>query len=189
MAKTKQETENLLISRIKELLNAGFHGGAWHGPSVLESVKGLTPKEASFKTANVHTIAELIYHITSWRIFVLKRLQGDSDYQIDTEQKNFGRAPKVDSFELETLLMELALSQDELMNELGKKSDDFLNDMVPGSEYNYYTLIHGIIQHDLYHTGQIMILKKMAQASRAFKDDDEDISSSRYLEDDFGDVF
>ncbi len=184
--KTEINENNMLVQRIRHLLNSGFHGGAWHGPSIMEAVKGLTPREASFKTPTVHTIAELIYHITSWRIFTLKRLQGDSDYQIDTEKKNFGQSAKVDQFELETLLMELSLSQDELMRELNTKEDEFLRLMVPGSEYDYYTLIHGIIQHDLYHTGQIMILKKMANAKGG---NDDDYSSSRYFDESYDDAF
>ena len=73
--------------------------------------------------------------------------------------------------------MELSLSQEELINELDKRDDDeFLEDIVPGRDYTYYDMLHGIINHDLYHTGQIMILKK----ALAFKgagtrfDDDED---------------
>lgn len=189
MSKEQEIDENrVLIDRIIQLLNAGFHGSAWHGPSVLEAVKSITPKEASFKTPTVHTAAELIYHITSWRIFGLKKLQGDPDYLIDDEKINFGPAAKVDQFELETLLMELSLSHDELIKELLKKDDDFLNEIVPGTEYTYYTLIHGIIQHDIYHTGQIILLKKMANASKAYDDDDE-MTSSRYFDDGLGDAF
>jgi len=172
--------ENLLVHRIKTLLDAGFHGSAWHGPSLLEAVKNLTPKEASFKTPTVHTISELIYHITSWRIFTLKRLQGDVQHQINDEKKNFGSAPKVDKFELETLLMELSLSHDELIAELGKKDDNFLSELVPGSEYDYYTLIHGIVHHDIYHTGQISILRKISNANSEGLEDDE--ISSRYFD-------
>ena len=123
------EQENQLINRIANMLNSSFHGGAWHGPSVLEATKGLSPREASFKAPTVHTIAELIYHITSWRLFAIKRLQGDNKYIIDDEKKNFGIAPKVDAFELETLLMELSLSQDELLRELSKKDDAFLEEI------------------------------------------------------------
>jgi uncharacterized damage-inducible protein DinB len=182
------DQNNILVTRIINLLNAGFHGGAWHGPSLLEAVKSITPKEASFKTPTVHTAAELIYHITSWRIFCLKKIQGDEDYLIDDDKKNFGSAPKVDQFELETLLMELSLSHDELVKELQSKDDDFLNEIVPGTEYDNYTLIHGIIQHDIYHTGQIILLKKMANSSKAFEDDDE-MTSSRYFDDGLGDAF
>ena len=179
--------EHNLVQRIKTLLNASFHGGAWHGPSVLEAVKNITAEEASYKSPTVHTAAELIYHITSWRIFALKRLQGDFEYQIDTEKKNFGSAPKIDKFELETLLMELSLSHDELIKELDGKKDEQLNEIVEGSEYDFYTLIHGIVHHDIYHTGQIILLKKMFAAA-AVEDLGDEISS-RYYDDGLGDSF
>lgn len=185
------ETKNLLLERITDLLNAAFHGGAWHGPSVLESVKGLKPKQAAFKTADTHSIAELIYHMTSWRIFVVKKIQGDSEYTI-SESQNFGHFDQIDEFEVETLLMELSLSHDELLNVLKNKTDDFLNEIVPGAEYTYYTLLHGIIHHDLYHTGQIAILRKIASKSgkSTAYDDDYSPKSSRYFEsDDYEDIF
>ncbi len=181
-----EKTNDLLVQRIKELLNASFHGGAWHGPSVLEVTKGLKLKEAAYKAGNVHTIAELIYHMTSWRIFVLKRLQGDSVYNIENDKMNWGNFDRIDAFELETLIMEMTLSHDELMKELENKDDDFLNEIVPGSEYNYYTLVHGIIQHDIYHAGQIAILKKLSVKS-ASRFEDDDFESSRYFEDGFDD--
>lgn len=161
----KGESNNLLVTRIVTMLHAGYNGGAWHGPSVMEALKDLSPEQASFKTPTVHTIAELIYHMTSWRLFVIKRLQGDYDYLIDDDKKDFGNSPVVDKFELETLLMELSLSQDELVKELVQKTDTYLDQIVPGSEYTYYTLVHGIIQHDIYHAGQVSILKKMYNAS------------------------
>lgn len=178
----KIKKTNLLVERVKELLNSAFHGGAWHGPSVLELIKGITAKEAAFKVGNVHTIAELIYHITSWRIFVYKRLQGDDTYNIEDDKKNWGNLDKIDQFELETLMMEMTLSHDELIKELESKSDDFLDSTVPGSEYTYYTLIHGIIHHDLYHAGQIAIIRKLA--IKALIDKDDDFEGSRYFEDD-----
>ncbi len=183
----QKKSDNPLIENIKTLLNNAFHGGAWHGPSVLEITKGLTIKEAGFKTGSVHTIAELIYHITSWRIFTLKKIQKDADYNIDDEKKNWGNIGKLDQFELETLIMELTLSHDELMGELETKTDDFLNEIVPGAEYDFFTLLTGQINHDLYHTGQMAILKKLAAKAKSSGDDD--MSSSRYFEDDLEDDF
>lgn len=187
MAK-QEEKNNLTITRISNMINASFHGGTWYGPSLLEATKGLTPKEASFKAPTIHTIAELIYHITSWRLFVIKRLQGDNKYIIDDEKKNFGNNPKVDEFELETLLMELSLSQDELLKELSKKEDEWLDEIVPGSEYSFYTLIHGCLQHDIYHTSQIILLKKLA-AAKGTTEEEESLESSRYFDDGLGDDF
>ena len=171
----KIDTPNL--KNLKILLNAGFHGGAWHGPSLLELTKGIKAKEAGFKAGNVHTIAELVYHITSWRLFALKKIQGDPEYNIEDGKMNFGNIQKVDDFELETLIMELTLSQDELIKALEEKDDSFLTEVVPGAEYTYHTLIHGIIQHDIYHTGQIAIIKKLAAKASKFDEDSSDSES------------
>lgn len=186
MKKTEKELDNQLIDRIVKLLNSSFHGGAWHGPSLLEAVKSVKPKVAEYKLGNVHSIAELIYHMTSWRIFVARKINGDADYVIP-EEKNFGKFEKVDEFELETLLMELSLSHDELLSQLSDKEDNFLTKNVPGTEYDYYTLIHGVIHHDLYHTGQISILKKLI--SRKLEKYDEGERSSRFIDGDYDDSF
>src|ERR1700709_1543452 len=110
--------ETKAIDRIKEQLNAAFHGGAWHGPSVLEVVKDIKPKLAANRVPNIHTIAELVYHITTWRIFAVPRLQGDVEYEVKTEKQNWGNLKTMDEFEWETLQMELTLSHDELMTAL-----------------------------------------------------------------------
>lgn len=177
---------NTNLKNLSHLLNTVFHGGAWHGPSLLELTKGLKVKEAAYKAGNVHTIAELIYHITSWRLFALKKIQGDAVYNIENEKMNFGDIQKVDEFELETLMMELTLSQDELIKALENRDDDFLRETVPGAEYNFDTLLHGIIQHDVYHSGQIAVLKKIAAKGLRFADDrSEDLYGGEDLESGF----
>lgn len=179
---------NIGIENLRTLFNTTFHGGAWHGPSLLELTKGLSVKQASYSAGNVHTIAEIIYHVTSWRIFALKKMQGDEEYVIEDEKLNWGNIGKVDQFELETLMMELTLSHDELMKELETKDDLFLQNVVPGAEYNFNTLLNGVIHHDLYHAGQIAILKKLALKGGKTGDDDY-LESSRYFEDDLDDDF
>jgi hypothetical protein len=85
--------------------------------------------------------------------------------------------------------MELPLSHDELMAELDRKTDDFLTEIVPGAEYDFFTLLTGIVNHDLYHAGQIAILKKLALKAKSNQEDDEYSNSSRYFEDDVDDDF
>ncbi|QJW90124.1 DinB family protein [Spirosoma taeanense] len=180
-----QNNDELL--RIIDLLNTTYESEeAWHGPSVVESLRGVTPDMAGRRiTPNTHSIAELVFHMTSWRIFCVKKMQGDPTFDITTPEKNFGALPdKIDDFEWEALEMELSLSQEELINELDKRDDDeFLEDIVPGRDYTYYDMLHGIINHDLYHTGQIMILKKALTfkgAGARYADDDEDEYGSPY---------
>ncbi len=158
------------LIRIIDLLNTTYESEeAWHGPSVVEVLREVTPDLAGRRvTPNTHTIAELVFHMTSWRIFCVKKMQGDAEFDITTPAKDFGALPdRIDGFEWEALEMELSLSQEELINELDKRDDDeFLEDIVPGRDYTYYDMLHGIVNHDLYHTGQIMILKKILQFGR-----------------------
>lgn len=150
------------ILRIIDQLNLTYEGEeAWHGPSVVGTLAEVTWEMANQKVMpGTHTIAELVFHATSWRIFCVRKLQGDADFDINekTDWKVFKR---FDDIEWEGLQMELSLSQHELVSELENLQDDeFLDETVPGRQYDYYTMLHGIIQHDLYHTGQISILKK-----------------------------
>lgn len=176
------------LIRIIDLLNTTYEGEeAWHGPSVVDVLRGVTPDMAGRRIApNTHSIAELVFHMTSWRIFCVKKMQGDEKFDITTPDKNFGALPeKIDDFEWEALEMELSLSQEELVNELDKRDDDeFLEDIVPGRDYTYYDMLHGIINHDMYHTGQIMILRKALSFKGAGSkyDDDDDV-------DDYGSTY
>ena len=156
------ETKEELL-RIIDLLNDTYESEeAWHGSSVVEILRDVTPKLADRRLApNTHTIAELVFHMTTWRIFAVKKLQGDKEFDIKTKEKNWKIFPLVDALEWETLQMELSLSQEELVSELEKKaSDEFLETIVSGRNYSFYTLLHGIINHDLYHAGQIALIKK-----------------------------
>lgn len=156
------ETKEELL-RIIDLLNDTYESEqAWHGPSVVEILRGVSPKLADKRiSAATHTIAELVFHMTTWRIFAVRKLQGDASFDIKTKEKNWKTFPQVDDFEWETLQMELSLSQEELISELEKRSnDEFLDQIVPGRTYSYYTMLHGLVNHDLYHGGQIALLKK-----------------------------
>ncbi len=186
-----EQPNNDELLRIIDLLNTTYEGEeAWHGPSVAEVMRDVTPDMAGLRLSpNTHTIAELIFHMTSWRIFAVKKMQADEKFDILTPEKNFGQFPeKIDDFEWEALQMELSLSQEELVNELDKRDDDeFLEEIVPGRSYTYYDLLHGIINHDLYHAGQVQILKKAVAFKTAgttrFTDPDDEFGSA------FGDQY
>lgn len=150
-------------TRILNLLNTFYEGDKpWYGPSVVEVISGVTSKLAQARlTGNTHSIAEIIYHMTTWRIFAVKKLQGDADFEIVDKEKNWKTFPYFDDLDWEALQMELSLSQDELVTVLeGMEDDSYLDKIVPGYDYDYYTLIQGIINHDIYHLGQISIIKK-----------------------------
>lgn len=160
--------------RIIDLLNDTYESEqAWHGPSVVEVLRDVSTKVSEARiTSNTHSIAEIVYHLTNWRIFAVRKLQGDAEFDIKTRDQDWKTFPLIDDFEWEALQMELSLTQEELISELEKiESDEFLEEIVPGRDYSYYTLLHGIIHHDLYHAGQVSLIKKGLQLRDLGMDD------------------
>jgi uncharacterized damage-inducible protein DinB len=145
------------IEKLTSLLRKTFNANAWHGPAVKEVLHDVTPELSLKRLNNTHSIIELVTHMTSWRIFVIEKLQGNEQYTV-SDELNF---PKTTDWV--RAVADLDASQSRLLAAIEKFPLEKLSELVPPSDkykYTYYTLIHGIINHDLYHTGQIMLIKK-----------------------------
>lgn len=144
------------IHNLVSLLQLTFEKGAWHGPAVKEVLAGLSKEEAVQRLPHTHSIIELISHMTAWRTYLIKRLSGDFSYKV-TDERNF---PQQEN--LHAAVEELTLSQHQLIAAVGALPAEKLSAQVPWTEepFTYYTLIHGIIHHDLYHAGQIKLIRK-----------------------------
>jgi hypothetical protein len=105
---------------------------------------------------NTHSIIELVANMVAWRNFVISRLGGNNDFTV-TNELNF---PSPSDWEI--VLNTLDQSQHELFTAIQQFPEGRLRDLVPHAEhkYTFYTLLHGIIHHDLYHIGQIALVKK-----------------------------
>jgi uncharacterized damage-inducible protein DinB len=144
------------IDRIVRLLEKTFDKQPWYGNSIHETLSGLPPDATTLHHGPSHSIIELIVHMISWRLFVTKRLQGEDSFQI-TDELNF---PKPGSWQ--SAIDGLNASQKELVNAIKNFPEGRLGELVPNAthKYTFYTLIHGVIQHDIYHLGQIAYIKK-----------------------------
>lgn len=133
-----------------------FEKNAWHGPSIKEVLPDISPQQSLKKLPNTHSIIELVSHMTSWRVYTTKRLQGDHQFKV-TEQLNFPS-----SSDWSKALQDLDASQAALLQAVTDFPAERLHEVVPNNkqQYTFYTLLHGIIHHDLYHLGQIVLIKK-----------------------------
>ena len=151
------------IRNLVSLLKQTFEKGAWHGPSVLESLEGVHEAQALKRLGNTHSIVELVAHMAAWKTYTAKKLNGDDAYKV-TDEMNF---PALGS--LQEAMKRLQESHAALISAVEtfpahKLSEPFAGSTTP---YTYYSLLHGIIHHDLYHAGQIMLIKK-ANAEQTF---------------------
>jgi len=154
MMKSTSEAE-----RIADQLRRTFEGSAWHGPALLELLADVNAVTAAAKPlANVHSIWELVLHIEAWDGAGLRRLAGDK-YQ-PTGLANFPMPPKPTEAAWRKAVAAAKRTHDALVKTVAALSDERLRDRVPGKRYDFYHMLHGIAQHELYHAGQIALLKK-----------------------------
>lgn len=155
----KHNMKNIEIQHIQTLFDQTYNGPAWHGPSVKEVIKEVTFFEALKSTDRSHNIAEIVIHMIAWRNFLINKLKGQENYDVSDEE-NFQKIESISKEEWEALKNQLEDSQNELQDLLSKVNDDILKEKIGMRNYNYYVLMHGVIQHDLYHLGQIVLIKK-----------------------------
>lgn len=151
------------IERIVDQSQRAFNGGAWHGPSVMEILKGITATRASAKPlAGGHCIWEMVLHVSAWEDFVRRRLGGERVIDPSPEED---WPPVCDRSETawNKLLKEIETRHQILCNTISTLEDARLTEKVPGMTYSFYFMLQGVVQHNLYHAGQIALLKKAAK--------------------------
>lgn len=147
------------IDRIQDQLKRAHEGGAWHGPSLQEILKGISASEASARPVpNAHSIWEIVLHIAAWEGAGRRRLQGDRA-QLPREE-DWPRISDTSDGAWQHALTKLDESYRLLRDEISRLKEDRLDQPVLSGMSSVYVTLHGVIQHDLYHAAQIAILKK-----------------------------
>jgi uncharacterized damage-inducible protein DinB len=147
------------LARIADQLERAFRGEAWHGPAVMELLAGVTADQAAAHPINhAHSIWEIVLHITAWKQVVARRVRGEA-----VELQHHEDWPKVARFSEETwaaAVRNLTDAHQAVQAALSSINDARLHQRVPGKDYDLYFMLHGLPQHDLYHAGQIALLKR-----------------------------
>ena len=143
------------VQKLGDILRHTFEKNAWHGLAVMEVLNAIDEHIIHNKFNATHSIIELVAHMTAWRVFVTKRMSGENDFEV-SEEMNF---PAIESWQ--KAVDGLVASQKMLLSALEKFPDDRLGEVVPNRPFKFFTMLHGIVHHDLYHLGQIVLIKKI----------------------------
>jgi uncharacterized damage-inducible protein DinB len=147
------------LDLIKDQLEKAFYGGAWHGPSVLESLENISAEQAAGKPVrNAHSIWEIVLHINTWRQCAKRRLSGEN-YEPSPEE-DWPNVEDTSQSSWENAIGNLKNNMTVLIEFIAKTDGNILNENIAGKNYTGYFLLHGLVQHDVYHAGQIALLKK-----------------------------
>ena len=148
------------LRRLEEQLERALEGEAWHGPSVLEVLEGVTATQAAaHPIAGAHSIWELVLHLCGTYGLVLRRLGADGRQL--TASEDWPTIPEPSAENWTDSIRVLKQLNEDLRRAVLTFARERLDDpLVPEAPYTAYTQFIGVTQHNLYHAGQIALLKK-----------------------------
>jgi uncharacterized damage-inducible protein DinB len=148
--------------RLADQIRRAFEGNAWHGDSILELLADVNAKTASTRPIkSAHSIWEILLHIAAWDDAVRRRI-GGTVVNLSDEQ-NFPAIKDTSAAAWSQAIESTKSTHNELIKAVAAFPDSRLAEQVPGKTQNYYNFFYmfsGIVQHELYHAGQIVMLKK-----------------------------
>ncbi len=152
------------IAVLLHMIDEAFDRKAWHGPNLFGSVRRLLPEEAAWRPApGRHSVQELAVHCAYWKYAVRRKLTGEKRGSFPLKGSNF--FPREGSGALEAWPADLALLREE-HRKLRAAVEAFparrLRSRARGSRRTFLGLIAGAAAHDVYHTGQIRLILRLA---------------------------
>ncbi len=147
------------VKRISDQLKRAFEKDAWHGPAVMGVLNGVTAEQAAARPIpNARSIWEITLHISGWMGALKSRVEGKW-----MDEPAEGDWPAVDDTSptaWEKAVKLLKTRHAGLQKAISKLTDKKLDKPIAKGKSTIYASLHGIIQHDLYHAGQMAVLKK-----------------------------
>ena len=151
------------ITRLLDQFDRAYAGDAWHGTPVRALLGDVDARQAAARPIpGAHTIWELVSHITWWLEAAARRLDGEAIEP--THDEDWPPTPDPMPGAWTAARAALQTSHDRLKAAIQRLADNDLDGPVPGKPYTKYVLLHGVLQHTLYHAGQIGLLKRARQA-------------------------
>ena len=152
-----KETQSII-----KILENTLSGPPWFGRAVYEILKEVDETKVFTKPYETeHSLIELLYHMITWAEFCLKELQNAPVNELKEVENNDWRGIDAHKHSWQNGLAELKKIHKQIIAILEKKNDDFLSEIVAERKFNYRFMLNGLIQHNIYHLGQVAYVKKL----------------------------
>jgi hypothetical protein len=151
------------IKLLLRIINEAFVNRTWHGTNLRGSIRGLTVEQAAWRpAAGRHNIWEIVVHTAYWKYIVRRRLTGEKKGSFLLKGSKWFKR----SFEMgkETLHADIRLLEEthkSMCESITALKPSDLGKRIKGSKFSNVSTIYGIACHDVYHAGQIQLLKRL----------------------------
>ncbi len=153
-------------TRLASQLERALKGDAWHGPALLELLSDVTAAEATaYPISGAHSIWEITLHISAWLGEASRRLGGATPGQPqEGDWPTIGEATPASWTATRTTVTKVGADLAAAMRAFPEaRLDDVIGaerDAPLGTGVTYYVMLHGAVEHTLYHAGQVALLKR-----------------------------
>jgi uncharacterized damage-inducible protein DinB len=153
------------MNQIKDLINQFetiYNGEPWYGNSITKILEEVTEDNAFWEPSEgAHSIAQLLSHTIYWRESLIKKLENNLEHKASMKSEaNWRTNEDLKLLGWKKLLAQFEESQHKIVTLLAKQDDSFLEKPYQKT-VTMHDLIKGIIQHDIYHLGQIAYIKSI----------------------------
>jgi uncharacterized damage-inducible protein DinB len=160
---SKAKAQSTQLNDLLFLIEQSYNKKAWHGTNLRGSIRGLSAHEAARRPGpGRHNIWEIVVHCAYWKYIVRRRILGEKKGSFPLKGSNW--------FQRSTNLTEQAWREDMklleschrlLLEAVSQLTPSELPHIPEGSKVSNLAIIAGIASHDIYHAGQIQLLKRL----------------------------
>jgi uncharacterized damage-inducible protein DinB len=165
--KTESPPTSGELALLLQLLDESYEKKAWHGPNLKGSIRGLSAEQAAWRPhPGRHSIVDNVVHCAYWKYAVRRRLRGDPRGSFPLKGSNWFVIPTpLDGASWKEFVALLENEHRRLRAEVAAFPVERLNDFPDGGKVRFSSQLYGIALHDVYHAGQIQLLKRLQAAS------------------------
>jgi uncharacterized damage-inducible protein DinB len=155
--------QNAEVAQVLAIVDQAYDRRSWHGTNLRGSIRRVSPKQAAWRPAPArHNIWEIVVHAAYWKYAVWRRLTGQTRGSFALKGSNWFERP-LEATE-SAWRSDIALLEDthrDLRAAIAELSNAELHGTPRGSKVSNFEIVSGIAAHDVYHAGQIQLLKKL----------------------------
>jgi hypothetical protein len=154
------------VSQLLAIIDQAYNTSSWHGTNLRGSLRRVTSAQAAWRPSrDRHNIWELVVHAAYWKYAAARRFTGETRGSFPIKGSNWFARP-VDATQSDEKAWKADLDvldrmHARLRTAVMRLSASDLARTPAGSNVSNFALLSGAAAHDLYHAGQIQLLKRL----------------------------